>query len=99
MRIAAHCSIERRVVMAFNNVGPVTGLNPGQSAFWSYSYGGDMGTQMATADVKIPSFGPPHRAFDQKKEKFNDGTTVYFVTITNEGPGLCFHNLQGGGMS
>jgi len=85
--------------MAFNNVGTLVNLNPGQPAFWSYSYGGDHGTQMATADVKIPSLGGVHLAFDQKKRKVNDGTTTYFVTITNQGPGSCFHNLQGGGMA
>jgi hypothetical protein len=85
--------------MAFNNVGPLVSLNPGQSVGWSYSYGGDRGTQMATADVKTPNLGGIHRAFDQKKQKLNSGTTTYFVTITNEGPGSCFHNLQGGGVA
>ena len=61
--------------MAFNNVGALVALNPGQSVLWSYSYGGDHGTQMATADVKIPNLGAVHRAFDQKKQKFSNGTT------------------------
>jgi hypothetical protein len=85
--------------MAFNNVGPLVSLNPGQSVGWNYSYGGDRGTQMATADVKTPNSGGVHRAFDQKKRKLNNGDTTYFVSITNEGPGSCFHNLQGGGMA
>jgi hypothetical protein len=85
--------------MAFNNTGPLTFLAQGQSAFWRYSFGGDRGTQFASADVKTPNQGAMHMADQQAKEKDNNGNTTYFVRITNQGPGSCFHNLQGGGMS
>ena len=86
--------------MSFNNVGPLTFLAQGQTAFWSYNHGGgDQGTQFASADVKIPNQGGVHLADQQRKMKDNEGNATYFVNITNQGPGGCFHNLQGGGMS
>ncbi len=85
--------------MAFSNVGGLTSLAEGQSAFWNYSYGGDHGVQFAAADIKTPNFGAVLLASDQEKRILNDGTTTYFVTITNLGPGVVFHNLQGGGVS
>ena len=56
--------------MAFNNLGPLTLLNPGQTAYWWYMRNGgqDFGTQFASADVKTPNAGAVHVAFDQKKE-------------------------------
>jgi hypothetical protein len=86
--------------MAFNNVGPLTYLPQGGSAYWWYNRnnGQDFGTQFASADIKTPNSGAVHVAYDQKKQKLNNGTTTYFVTITNQGPGPCWHNLQGGGM-
>ncbi len=85
--------------MAFNNVGPQTNLAAGQAFNWFYSFSGDPGTQMATADIKIPNSGAVHLADNQRKRKNNNGSTTYFVRITNQGPGSCFHNLQGGGMT
>jgi hypothetical protein len=85
-------------IMAFNNVGPLTFLAPGQTAFWSYTYGGDQGTQFASADVKTPNQGAVHMADQQRKRKDNNGNATYFVNIHNQGVGGCFHNLQGGGM-
>ncbi|MHA4866634.1 hypothetical protein ACXZ1M_02905 [Duganella sp. PWIR1] len=85
--------------MAFNNVGPLTFLAPGQTAFWNYSYGSDHGTQFASADVKTPNQGAVHMADQQRKRKDNNGNATYFVNIHNQGVGGCFHNLQGGGMS
>ena len=87
--------------MSFTNLGSQTFLNAGQTAFWWYTRNGgqDFGTQFASADVKTPNNGGVHLAFDQKKEKDNNGNTTYFVSITNQGPGGAFHNLQGGGMS
>jgi hypothetical protein len=85
--------------VAFNNVGPLTSLSPGESAWWWYNHGGgDQGTQLATADVKTPNSGAVHLADEQRKMKDNNGNATYFVRITNQGPGVCFHNLQGGGM-
>ena len=86
-------------IMAFNNVGPLTFLAPGQTAFWSYTYGADHGTQFASADVKTPNQGAVHLADQQGKSKDNNGNATYFVAIHNRGVGGCFHNLQGGGMS
>jgi len=40
-----------------------------------------------------------HLADQQRKVKNNAGVATYFVNITNQGPGGCFHNLQGGGMA
>jgi len=85
--------------MAFNNVGPLTFLAAGQDAWWWYSFGGDHGTQFASADIKTPNQGGVHLADNQRKQKNNNGSTTYFVRIQNQGPGGCFHNLQGGGLS
>ena len=85
--------------MAFNNVGQVTFLAAGQSANWWYAFGGDRGTQFASADIKTPNQGGVHLADQQRKVKDNNGNATYFVRITNQGPGGSFHNLQGGGMS
>lgn len=84
--------------MAFSNVGGLTSLAEGQSVVWNYSYGGDHGVQIASADIKTPNFGAVLLATNQEKRILNDGTTTYFVTITNLGPGPVFHNLQGGGV-
>jgi hypothetical protein len=86
-------------IMAFNGLGDQVFLAEGASAYWSYWFGGDRGTQFASADVKIPNQGAVHVAYDQCKSKDNNGNATYYVTITNRGPGGCFHNLQGGGMS
>jgi hypothetical protein len=86
-------------IMAFNNVGPLTFLAPGQTAFWSYSYPSDHGTQFASADVKAPNLGAVHVADEQAKRKENNGNATYFVQIHNRGIGGAFHNLQGGGMA
>jgi hypothetical protein len=86
--------------MAFNNVGPLVQLAAGQSFYWWYSYGGgDQGTQFASADIQNPGWSSPHLADDQRKELDNNGNATYFVRITNQGPGTCNHNLQGGGMA
>lgn len=85
--------------MSFNNVGPLIFLAPGGAFNWFYTFGGDQGTQFASADVKTPNQGAVHLADQQRKKKDNNGNATYFVRITNQGPGGCFHNLQGGGMS
>jgi hypothetical protein len=84
--------------MAFNNLGPLVYLGPGQSAYWYFDRGGgDAGYQAAGADVKTPSAGPPHVASNQWKAKFNSGYTRWGVTITNAGTSGAWHQLQGGG--
>lgn len=85
--------------MSFNNLGPLTFLAAGQDAWWWYNFGGDRGTQFASADVKTPNQGGVHLADNQRKMKDNNGNATYFVRIQNQGPGGAFHNLQGGGMS
>ncbi|HTF45751.1 MAG TPA: hypothetical protein VK641_17725 [Terriglobales bacterium] len=85
--------------MAFNNLGPIYSLTPGQSLYWWYSFGGNRGTQFASADIKTPNLGGVHLADLQRKMVDNNGNATYYVRITNQGPGSCFHNLQGGGMS
>jgi hypothetical protein len=85
--------------MSFHNLGPLTSLVPGQQAYWWYSFGGDKGTQFASADIKTPNLGGVHLADLQEKILDNNKNATYYVRITNEGPGACFHNLQGGGMS
>ena len=89
--------------MSFNNLGPLTFLDQGQDAWWWYNFGGDQGTQMATADIKTPNGnanGPAvHLADNQAKQLDNNGNATYFVHITNQGPGSAWHNLQGGGMA
>lgn len=84
--------------MAFNNVGSIVYLDAGASAWWWYSFGGDRGTQFATADIKTPNQGAVHLADNQRKKKDNNGNATYYVRIQNQGPGGCFHNLQGGGV-
>ena len=84
--------------MAFNNLGPVTYLAPGQSAYWWYDRGGgNYGLQHAGADVKQFNGGARHDATEQGKAIFNNGYVQYYVTITNRGPLGAWHNLQGGG--
>ena len=85
--------------MAFNNLGPLTFLNAGQSTTWHFSYGDDHGSQFGTADIKAPNNGGVHLADQQRKVLANNGVATYFVRITNQGPGGAFHNLQGGGLS
>ena len=85
--------------MAFNNLGRLTQLTEGSDAWWWYTFGGDEGTQMATADIKVPNAGAVHLADNQRKELDNSGNATYFVHITNQGPGTAWHNLQGGGMA
>jgi hypothetical protein len=92
-------ALQWRLEMAFNNVGPLTYLAAGSSAWWWYSWGGDKGTQYASADIKTPNLGGVHLADNQRKVKDNSGNATYYVRITNQGPGGCFHNLQGGGVS
>jgi hypothetical protein len=86
-------------VMAFTNALPITYLAEGQSFWWWYTWGGDRGTQYASADIKTPNLGAVHLADNQRKRLDNNGNATYFVRILNQGPGGCFHNLQGGGMS
>jgi hypothetical protein len=92
--------------MAFKNVGPVTFLAPGASADWTYSFtvgtnnAADVGPQFACADIK--SLGH-HRTVtmlaDQQRKRKGRGGTAYLVRITNQGPALGRHNLQGGGLT
>jgi|GEM_PF-772139 len=89
--------------MAFNNLGSLTFLNEGGDAWWWFSFGGDRGTQLATADIKLHNGdgrGPAvHLADNFRKQLDGNGNATYFVHIVNQGPGPAWHNLQGGGMA
>ena len=89
--------------MAFKNAGPVTFLVPGATVTWNYSFATDRGPQFACADIKLRprprGASPVFLADRQCKQRQRDGNATYFVNITNLGPGLGRHNLQGGGLT
>jgi hypothetical protein len=72
--------------VSFSNVGPLTFLDPGRTAFWNYTYGPDHGTQLATADIKTPDQGAVHLADQQRKVLDNNKNATYFVNITTKVP-------------
>ena len=84
--------------MSFTNFGSLVALAPGGTYTWWYSWGTNMGTQFASADVNTAN-GSPHVAYDQTKRIDPDGTVKYTVTIKNIGNQWTWHNLQGGGVS
>jgi hypothetical protein len=91
-------------IMAFKNIGPVNFLVPGHTVTWTYSYGTDMGPQFACADIKArighrPVTSPVLVADQQAKQIQRNGNATYFVNITNKGPNVGQHNLQGGGLT
>ncbi|MCU1265504.1 MAG: hypothetical protein JWM21_1822 [Acidobacteria bacterium] len=81
--------------MAFNDLGPITSINPGETQTWWYTRGGDFGFQHAGGQIRTP--GGDLIAFDQRKKMEFDGGITYFVSIRNIGPVPCLYNLQGGG--
>lgn len=96
--------------MAWNNVGPIFDLLPGQSAVWTYSFAGgqDMGLQLAGPNYPTSIVSPGDLATivtsNQGKSLLgfagNGGAMVnYQVTVTNVSSADGFHNLQGGGVS
>jgi hypothetical protein len=85
--------------MAWRNAGGIVFLAAGQSAGWSYGWGDDHGPQVASADIKTPNQGAIHLSDNQRQMMDNNRRATYFVRITNQGPGGCFHNLQGGGLT
>jgi hypothetical protein len=92
--------------MAFNNVGAQMWLDEGKESTWWYTRdgGSNYGTQFASADIKISDPANPGailQADQQGKQVSFDGanwTIIYYVRITNKGPGSANFNLQGGGM-
>jgi hypothetical protein len=94
--------------MAWNNVGPLTTLEPGQSVTWWYNFpnGQDIGVQIAGPNVfASPADLGTLVASNQGKQIFGINNVNYVVTITNVGPpagpnggGGGTHNLQGGGV-
>ena len=98
--------------MSWNNIGPVTELAPGQSAFWEYSWqdGQDMGLQLAGPNFPTAIIAPGNLgtlvASNQGKQldgfylKGSGAMVTYVVTITNlSSTEFGWHNLQGGGVS
>ena len=89
--------------MSWNNIGPMTELEPGQSAFWNYSWpnGQDMGLQLAGPNV-FASPGDLGTLVASNQGKIINGinNVTYVVTITNvSSTERAIHNLQGGGVS
>jgi hypothetical protein len=93
--------------MAFNNAGAQMWLDEGKETTWWYTRdgGANYGTQFASADIKISDPANPGAivvADQQGKQLTFDGatwTTIYYVRLTNVGPGAANFNLQGGGMA
>jgi hypothetical protein len=88
--------------MAFKDAGAPTLLYPGGKVYWWYGWGKDHGPQVAEADIKTPNLGAVHEAFDRRLKKESNGATpytTYYVDIANKGPGPCWHNLMGGGLT
>lgn len=96
--------------MAWNNIGPIFELMPGQSATWTYSFenGQDMGLQLAGPNYPLSVIYPGDLGVivtsNQGKSLLgitaNGGAMVnYQVTVTNLGNEVGSHNLQGGGVS
>lgn len=85
--------------MAFTNLGNVVFLAQGATIRYFYFLGNhaDVGFQNAGADIKTPNNGAEVVAFDQSKQKLNNGATTYRVSFRNLGPGGVFFNVQGGG--
>lgn len=96
--------------MSWSNIGAVVDIEPGQSAFWTYSWqnGQDMGLQIAGPHFPTSVVSPGDLATLVASNQgigldgFGQGGGVmvhYVVTITNVGGGSGLHNLQGGGVS
>jgi len=93
--------------MSWNNIGTSIELEPGQSAFWEYSWtnGQDMGLQLAGPNITEVDPGTLGTLVASNQGKRVDGGSnnnvmvTYVVTITNIGNEAAIHNLQGGGVS
>jgi hypothetical protein len=93
--------------MSWNNIGASIDLEPGQSAFWEYSWANsqDMGLQLAGPNITEvdPSTLGTMVASNQGKRvdggSDNNVMITYVVTIANIGNEAAIHNLQGGGVS
>ena len=83
--------------MAFNNLGFGT-IGPGQTQRWFYRFGGaDHGAQYCMAHPLNP--GGSLQVNDQTKERRNDGTITYWVTIRSIGGVTTNFSLSGGGLT
>jgi hypothetical protein len=84
--------------MAFNNLGFGT-IGAGQTQRWWYrlSGGADMGAQYCMAHPLNP--GGSLQVNDQTKQRNNDGSITYWVTIRNIGSLATNFTLQGGGLT
>jgi hypothetical protein len=84
--------------VAFNNIGPVVTLAPGEAVRWDYDFNlADAGAQFAAPDVKTG--GGRLTAFNQAKRRTASGGVIYSVDIRNDGNGVVRYNLQGGGFA
>jgi hypothetical protein len=83
----------RRGHVAFNNIGPVVTLAPGEAVRWDYDFNlADAGAQFAAPDVKTG--GGRLTAFNQAKRRTAKGGVIYSVDIRNDGRGAIRYNLQ-----
>lgn len=90
-------AFRKEKTMGFNNQGPVTAIRPNVTLFWTYSFGGDRGLQIAGPDLKTRN-----AELDANNQgKFIDlrGFVIYSLTIKNVTSVSADHNLQGGGAS
>lgn len=91
--------------MAWSNAGAVVTLEPGETAFWSYSWGRgeDRGVQIAgahTGPFASPGALGTAIAFDQGKVVLGINQASYVVRIRNADPSSRLrHNLAGGGLT
>jgi hypothetical protein len=91
--------------MAWSNAGPVVTLEPGETAYWEYSWGNreDRGVQIAgahTAPFAHPAALGTAIAFDQGKVVHGISQATYVVSIRNADMGSRLrHNLAGGGLA
>src|SRR5580692_4320840 len=91
-------------VMSWTNIGAPVELEPGQSAFWEYSWENskDMGLELAGPNITEVDPSTLGTLVASNQGKFVVGGTggnamvAYVVTITNIGNEAAVHNLQGG---
>lgn len=93
--------------MSWTNIGAPVELEPGQSAYWEYSFGNsqDMGVEVAGPNITEVDPSTLGTLVTSNQGKFVVGgvgghaMVAYVVTITNVGNEAAVHNLQGGTVS
>jgi hypothetical protein len=91
--------------MAWSNAGPVVTLEPGETAYWAYSWGNNEDRGIQIAGAHTGSFASPAAlgtaiAFDQGKVVHGINQASYVVSIRNSDlTSRLRHNLAGGGLT